>query len=121
MIKEIDNEAKVEFYYEEVLSDFRGYYNNGKFYDYEIDSFYWLVMSGDNSVSTFERVGDKMLRLFYYDEVFIFLIKNSEKKKSCPIDGDYNYIEHKCFSETFGEDIMIVEHLDKFYIDYGLL
>ena len=121
MIRERDSQARVEFYYEEVLSGFRGYYNNGKFYDYEIDNFYFLVMSRDNSVDTIERVGNKMLRLFHYDEAFIFLIKNSEKKKSCPIDGDYNYIEHNCFSETFGEDIVIVEHLDKFYIDYELL
>ena len=40
----------------------------------------------------------------------------SEKKISCELDGEKEYIEHICFSETYGEDICVIEYNGKIYL-----
>lgn len=112
-----DKELHLSCFYEEIGSGYRGLYQDGEDFFYDIDDFFTFNNIQANKDYEIEKLENGLfkLKLTNKDEEFLLLEKTKENRKSCLIDGEEDYIFYSCFSETLGENFPVFEYNNQYF------
>jgi hypothetical protein len=120
-LKSDDGFVEVRCSFHEGFSNYRGLFLNGEVDVIGIDSFYKLVIQQDSKYSKdiYSVKKTKSNDLFLYKETYVASYpvdkSKSKEKISSKLDGEEEYIEHKCYLIDLEDYIPIIEYKNKFY------
>ena len=136
VVCEDDKDIDMTCYYSENGMGFRGVFANGADNCVDCDPLYHLVTDGNATEHSYDckcgfcsgglKKGDNdIISLYQKDpssEKYVNNLLLIKKSIDCisfskDLTREINYTKHLCFSETFGDDIVVVESDNKLYCD----